>query len=395
MSERRTRNAVVVGAGIGGLAAAIGLRKAGWQAMVLERSDPPAEVGAGLSLWANALAALDALGVGATVRSMATPQVSGGIRTSTGRWLSRLGNTRRLEDAGVTLLMVHRTELHRELLAALPASTVVGGAAVHSVSERDDQVVVGYHTSRGPAEVSADLVVGADGIHSTMRDALWPGAAGPVYAGCTAWRGVTDKPFDLRGLASENWGTGAEFGLIPLGDQRVYWFGTANLPRASGFPDEYAEVLRRFAGWADPIPEVIRATAPEAVLRHDLHHLPLPLSRFNRGRVALLGDAAHAQTPHLGQGACLAFEDAAVLAAAVGADPDVPRALERYDRQRRHRTERLVAGSARLGRIIQLENPTALALRNLAIRATPMRATLAGVARITSWTPPTIRHPAH
>ncbi|MBO0850742.1 MAG: FAD-dependent monooxygenase, partial [Pseudonocardia sp.] len=252
-------------------------------------------------------------------------------------------------------------------------------------------VVVRYRTSRGPAEVSADLVIGADGIHSTVRDVVWPTTADPVYAGCTAWRGVTDEPFDLRGKVSENWGTGAEFGVLALRDRRVYWFGTANLPRATGFPDEHAEVLRRFAGWPDPIPEVIRATTPEAVLHHDLFHLPLPLPRFNSGRVALLGDAAHAQTPHLGQGACLALEDAVVLAAAVGADHDVPRALERYDRQRRRRTERLVARSARLGRIIQLENPTGVALRNLVVRATPMRATLAGVARITSWTPPTIR----
>jgi 2-polyprenyl-6-methoxyphenol hydroxylase-like FAD-dependent oxidoreductase len=391
MGERRARTAVVVGAGIGGLAAAIGLRGAGWQALVLERSDPPAEVGAGLSLWSNALGALDALGVGAAVRRMATPRASGGIRTSTGRWLSRLGDTRRLEDAGVTLLMVHRTELHRQLLAALDPETVVGGATVHRVCDRGDHVVVGYRTSRGPAEAAADLVIGADGIHSTVRRALWPGSADPVYAGCTAWRGVTREPFDPRGRASENWGTGAEFGLVPLGDRRVYWFGTANLPRATGFPDEHAEVLRRFTDWPDPIAEVIRATAPEAVLHHDLFHLPLPLSRFSRGRVALLGDAAHAMTPHLGQGACLTLEDAAVLAAEVGADQEVPRALERYDRLRRPRTERLVARSARLGRIIQTENGAALALRNLVIRATPTRAVTAGIARVTSWTPPAIR----
>ncbi len=389
--------AVIVGAGIGGLAAAIGLVRAGWQPVVLERSPAPGGSGAGVSLWSNALEALDVLAVGEGIRQAGTLQGSGGLRAPDGRWLSRSSGAALLERNGVALLMLHRAELHRELLAALPAGAVVPGATVVDVDQTADEVVVGYDTSDGEKEARGDVVVAADGVHSTLRRMFWPETPAPAYAGFTAWRGVTDEPIDVRGEAAETWGRGAEFGLVPLADGRVYWFGTANLPERTVFSDQRAEVLRRFERWHHPISTVVHATDPAAVLHHDIYHLSRPLPGFHRGRVVLLGDAAHAMTPNLGQGACIAIEDATVLGSCLATGTDVERALALYDEQRRPRAETMVKMSARMGRVIQLRNRAGVALRNLAVRAVPERYAMAGIARVTSWTPPKIgtQEPGH
>ncbi len=162
MLDEPTRSgprAVIVGAGIGGLAAAIGLLRAGWAPTVFERSPTPGGLGAGVSLWSNALAALDALGVGAAVRRAGTLQGGGGVRTPDGQWLARSSGAALLERAGVALLLMHRAQLHSELLAALPTDVVVAGAIVTEIQQTVEQVVVGYDGRVGvaPVELSQQL----------------------------------------------------------------------------------------------------------------------------------------------------------------------------------------------------------------------------------------------
>lgn len=181
---------------------------------------------------------------------------------------------------------------------------------------------------------------------------------------------------------SETWGRGSEFGIVPLADGRIYWFATANLPECSRFADEYAEVVARFAHWHAPIGEVLRATLPDAVLRHDIYELPRPYPPHSRGRLALLGDAAHAMTPNAGQGGCQTFEDAVVLATCIG-DGDVRRGLADYDRLRRPRTQRTAAASAAIGRLIQRRQMT----RDAVVRLTPPTLALRTISRLLQWDP--------
>ena len=183
---------------------------------------------------------------------------------------------------------------------------------------------------------------------------------------------MTRHPVDLSDAAGETWGFRERFGFAPLPDGRVYWFGVASLPEGTRFDDEFTEVRRRFEAWHAPIPALLDATDPASVLRHDIHDLARPLRTFTRGRCVLVGDAAHAMTPDLGQGGGQALEDAATLAAPFdGLSPSaVPTALARYDAVRGPRTSALQRAARQTHRLLGLRGPAALA-RDIAFRLIP------------------------
>ncbi len=358
------RTAAVIGGGIGGLAAAVALRRIGWSVTIFERAPEFTEVGAGLSLWPNGMRALERLGLAAHVREVGVVEQEAGIRDRRGRWLSRTRSVDLERRYGHPLVVVHRTELVRVLVSTLPVEALRAGTEVHDVPE-------------------ADLLVAADGMRSAIRARHWPGYE-PRYAGHTAWRMVTNR-VQLDSSGGVTWGRGERFGYTALPAGRVYCFGTATVPEGGASADgEYAELLRRFGTWPDPIPALLEATAPESVLRHDLYDLPR-LPSFVSGRTALLGDAAHAMTPSLGQGACQALEDAVTLAECVSRAPDVAAALAAYDRLRRPRTQDVVRRSAVLSAVGQLSSPPAAVLRDLAARIAPEAVMVRAMDRVLRW----------
>lgn len=385
MSEQR--RAIVVGAGIGGLAAAIGLRRVGWDVVVHEQTVAPRPVGAGISLWSNARRALAWLGVDDAVGAHGVTRPGGGVRTSSGRWLSDSVGGNLLTSEEVSLVMVHRADLHAALLAALPAEVVRFDSAVEKIEESATEVTVRLVAPNASRTATADVLVAADGVWSGCRSQLWPSAFRPRYAGFTAWRGVTDGSFPLA-TQSQTMGPAAEFGLVQLLDGRVYWFATGNDPEGARTSDERDEVLARFGSWHSPIRAVIEATSPAAVLRHDIYRLTRPYPSFVCDRVVLLGDAAHAMLPNLGQGGCLALEDAVTLAHALDSSADVPSGLRAYDAARRPRTQTVAAMSDQTAKLAQLRHPLLTTLRAAAIRATPASVVIKTLRRATDWHPP-------
>jgi 2-polyprenyl-6-methoxyphenol hydroxylase-like FAD-dependent oxidoreductase len=376
--------AVVVGGGIGGVAAALALIRTGWSVVVLEKSEQPVDQGSGITLFANAMAALDAIGAGEAVRAAGAPPPAGssGLRLPSGTVVVDASAVPAVHD----LYAFHRAHLHRALRSQLPKHVLRTGSEVIAVRIASDRATVELADGR---RLEADLVVAADGLRSRIRAALQPRYPGPRYAGYTSWRGVTAAAVDVAGIAGETWGAGERFGILPLRDGRVYWFAVANLP-AGAAESAHEEVLHRFGGWHTPIPAVISATPAETILALDIHDLPLPLPAFAVGPVALLGDAAHAMTPDVGQGAGQAIEDAVVLAAALDREPTVIGALAAYDRVRRRRTAQIVRAARRTGRLAQAQHPLAVRLRTLLMRLTPPALSLKMIQRITSWTPPMV-----
>jgi 2-polyprenyl-6-methoxyphenol hydroxylase-like FAD-dependent oxidoreductase len=347
--------ALVVGGGIGGLTTAVALTRRGWHVEVLEQAERFTEVGAGLSVWPNALRALDTLGLGDRVRERALAATQAGIREVSGRWLSRT-NTAELERRYGKVAMVHRADLLDVLYSAVPPATLRPGVVVRAV--REDGTA-----SHSAGESTADLVVGADGIDSTVRRSLWPYASPPRYAGYTSLRMITDPVRIEEG--GETWGRGERFGYASLPDGRVYCFAALNAPEGAGDAVGLAELRRRFGGWHDPIPRLLDAVHEDSVRHDDVYELP-PLRTYVAGKVALVGDAAHAMTPNLGQGACQAVEDAVVLARSAAGD-----GLAEYDRTRRRRTQMIVRRSRRIGVVAQWSSPVAVTLRDTALRLVP------------------------
>ena len=348
--------AIVIGAGVGGLTAGAALQRRGWEVTVLERATTVEPVGSGLGIAPNALKALDVIGVGDRVRSLAAPPGEGGVTRPDGRWISRTDPAKAAARYGDPIAVVHRAALVDLLAGALAPGTLRLGRAAERVEAGAGLV------SAGGRELTADLVVAADGLHSSVRRSLFPAHPEPVYTGVTSWRMVVTPPATpVRSL--EVWGRGTLFGVNVLGDGRVYCYATAPAAPGGRAADEKAELRRHFGSWHEPVPQLIAAA--ETVVRTDIRCLDRPLDRFHEGRVALLGDAAHAMTPNLGQGACQAIEDAVVLAAYA----DQPDGLARYSAERVPRTSAVAAASRRIGRLSQWSNPVAVRLRDAALRA--------------------------
>uniref|UniRef100_A0AAU2JIP5 FAD-dependent monooxygenase n=1 Tax=Streptomyces sp. NBC_00049 TaxID=2903617 RepID=A0AAU2JIP5_9ACTN len=372
MSERQ-RHAVVAGAGIGGLTAAVALRRRGWRVTVCERAPGPTATGAGIVLAPNALRAFDAIGFDATRAAGRAVPAAMGLRRPGGRWLSRADTAAPAGRYGGPPLAVHRPALSGALAAALPDGTIRYATPVTSVDGADgDRPVV----RTGSGDLEADLVVAADGIHSPLRRQYFPDHPGLRYSGQTAWRTVLPHAASgAEAATAETWGRGERFGVVPLADGQVYVYATAVVPEGHRPADVRAELLRRYGSWHDPIPALLERIDPAAVLQHDLYDLDVALPRFHQGRLAWLGDAAHAMTPNLGQGGCQAIEDAVTLAHLVDGG-DVPAALAAYSAARCARTDAIRVRSRRAGRVSALAHPLAVAVRDLAVLATP-----AGVAR--------------
>jgi 2-polyprenyl-6-methoxyphenol hydroxylase-like FAD-dependent oxidoreductase len=379
LSPVSTRTALVIGGGIAGLASALALGRAGWDVLVLERSDELREVGAGITLWPNALHALDLLGVGDRVRTRGVIEAGAGFRDKAGSWLLRT-DTHAIEQRYGPSVLIRRAALLAILAEALPPGSVTLSTEVTGISERPDHVRVAHRAG----EATADLVVAADGIRSRIRALLWPGARGPRYAGYTTWRFLTPV-VDVDAQVTESWGRGERVGIFPFGDGTFYCYQSATVPPGHRIGDDLDELKRRFASWHAPIPALLDSVTPADVLRHDIYLLP-PLRTYVTRRVALVGDAAHAMTPDLGQGGCTSLEDAVELARQLDRVPDDPApGLARYDRLRRPRTQAIARRSAITGRFAQGSSPVTAALRDRATRLLPPGAFLRSIEPLFSW----------
>jgi len=362
---------LIAGAGIGGLTLACALAKKGIEARVFERAPSLGAAGAGITVQANAMAALRHvdLRLMESVAAEGRALCSGAILAPDGRVL-RAAPFDAAAGVDAPVVAIHRARLHHVLMAAAGEGRLALGHAATGYEEDEGGVTLRLE---GGGAVRGAALVGADGLRSAVRAAML-GDGEPRYAGYTSWRGVCRAPASVsEDTVSETWGRGLRFGVVPIGRGEIYWFATANAPPGGrDAPDPRPALVARFGGWHAPIPALLEATRPEAILRTDIRDRP-PASRWSTRRVTLLGDAAHPMTPNLGQGGCQAIEDAVVLADLLAKHDRIADALAAYEARRIPRANAVVERARQLGQVGQWENPLSCRVRDLAMRLVPER----------------------
>ncbi len=341
--------ALIVGAGIGGLATALALHRQGWQVAVRERSAALPEHGTALLVWPKALQVYRRLGL--VEELMAAGQTVGDSRILLpgGELLLRTSAARNLQ-------LIARPRLLRLLASALPQRCLSFDAPLTEAAE-----LSGY-----------DLVVGADGVNSSVRRIKWPEPhRTPSPIGRLVWRGaVAAERFD----SSETWGPGSLFGITPREAGLTNWFACIALPQSridallsDSTPEQrWALLAENFGHWHRDVQRVLDAGRDREFLFHQLEVLP-PLGSFVNGRTALIGDAAHAMAPFLGRGACEAILDGEALARSLAAAGSLDEGLRQYDRSRRRAAQNVARASSAMGRIAMARH--GLPLRNAALRS--------------------------
>jgi 2-polyprenyl-6-methoxyphenol hydroxylase-like FAD-dependent oxidoreductase len=361
---------MIVGGGIAGITTAIALQKRGFSAHVYERTSRPETDGAGIWVPPNAMQVLDGLGIAGTVYREGKSIERFELCDRNGTLLQSIDLERTRSETAHTIVSIHRARLHEILTEALQPDTLHYGYRLDGFRESLRSITAVF--DRGEREGA--LLVGADGTHSTVRRILFPSVT-PRYAGQTCYRGVTrlQMPEELSSLTRETWGGPNRIGFSAISDSEVYWFAPITAPEGSPDPRNPRDYLTDlYASFPAPIPKIVRTTLRENIIRTDLEDLP-PLPSWSIGRVVLLGDAAHAMTPNLGQGGAQAIEDALALADAVAHHGTAAFrvALRAFEDSRKEYVERLSRDARRFGALAHLGPRLLQIARNTAVRLVP------------------------
>lgn len=368
--ERREERAIVVGGGIGGLSAAVALRRVGVPVTVFERAPRPMEHPSAIQIWVNGVVALERLGLTEAVRDRVEPVEDFEFLSLRGRRLVQIpvGELARRGGAPPPI-MIRRPDLVKCLAAALPEGVVEWGADFESFDQGAHGVAA--RLAGGRVERGA-VLIGADGIDSRIRRALFPQVR-PRHAGYQYLRALTRYEAIAPRKFTFVLGRGDRFLAHDLGGGAVYWAGILVNPPGTGDPPSgrKGELLERLREFPPPTIPLIEATAEEAIYRTDIRDLR-PLARWGEGRVTLLGDAAHATTPNLGRGASEAIEDAVVLAealaAASGLAGDPAAGLRAYEAERRPATAAVQTRAWRIGKVFSVRSAWGWPVRDWAFK---------------------------
>lgn len=363
-------NIAIIGGGIGGLCTAIGLQRKGFKVKVYENASVLKPVGAGIVLAANAMYALHRIGVGKDILPAGKILGSIALLGQGGRILTQAAPKNLSSKIGTDSFSIHRADLHEILQRHLVPETLELGKSCSGFQQDSEGVTISF---KDGSVARADYLIAADGIHSVIRKKLLPDSL-PRYAGYTCWRAVIEKGpegFDYSNF-SETWGKDGRFGIAPLTGTKVYWFACINSgpmnPEMAKM--KVADLKDVFQEYHFPIPQLLALTKERDMIWNDIIDIK-PIKQFAFDRVVLIGDAAHATTPNMGQGACQAIEDSVVLTDCLATHQNPLDAFKQFEKKRIARTTKIVNTSWSIGKIAQLNNPLLIKARNTMMRLVP------------------------
>lgn len=335
--------AIIIGSGMAGLAAGIAMRQAGYEIEIYEKTTKLRPAGAGISLWSNGIKILNKLGLGKEVAAIGGEMNRMEYRNDRGEVLNHVNLMPLVEQVGQRPYPVSRTDLQQMMLTAFGQADINMGMRCVEVKQDANSATAIFEDG---TTATGDVIIGADGIHSVVREYLGGGKVEPRYAGYVNWNGIVQASPDLG--ESDVWviyvGKGKRASMMPIGGNRFYFFMGCPKPKGTKVEpqDIRAELKETFTGWAQPVQNLIEKLDPEKVNRLEISDID-PLPHLVKGRIALIGDSAHATTPTLGQGGCQAMEDAEVLCRyLVTTNLSVEDALKRYETERKERVAQLV-----------------------------------------------------
>ncbi len=349
---------------------AIALQQIGVDVKVYESAPELKPVGAGVGLAANAIQGLQRLGVADAVVARGKQLEALVIFDENGNVISNMDTRPLSSKYGINNFVIHRADLHEVLQQRLQPGTLVLGKRAASIKQQEKQVEIKFEDG---TQAAADLLIAADGINSAIRQQLLPHSQ-PRYAGYTCWRGVVENPgVEINQMISaETWAPQGRVGIAPLQGNGIYWYACINAPQNSDKMRQMtpAALAAHFSDLPAAVPAIIGATPPTQLIWNDIADLK-PLKQFAYGRVLLLGDAAHATSPNMGQGACQAIEDAVVLGQCLQQAASIKAALAKYEQRRLARTAKVIRLSRLLGAVSQWQHPMLRGSRNAAFRLMP------------------------
>lgn len=335
--------AIIIGAGIGGLTTGISLQQAGYSVEIYDRTRKLRPAGAGISLWSNGVKVLNALGLGPEIAAIGGEMNRMEYRSHKDEPLSQVDLQPLFEQVGQRPYPVSRTDLQQMLLDAFGADKVQLGMKCVGVEQDETSATAIFEDG---SRATGDVLIGADGIRSTVREHVLEQPLQPRYADYINWNGLVPANPEL--CEADNWvlyvGEGKRASMMPVGGDRFYFFFGVPMEQGTEIAPENIpiELAQHFEGWPEPVQKLIQTLDPHQTNRLEISDIDPP-AHLAKGRVALLGDSGHATTPTLGQGGCQAMEDAATLARyLVTTNISVADALQRYERARKERTASLV-----------------------------------------------------
>lgn len=362
---------LVIGAGIGGLATAIALKRKGINVEVYEAAPAIKEAGSGIWMATNALNVLERLGIAQEIKAAGRDLGWIVARDTHDRILLSMNLDRVKKKFGHGTTAIHRGKLQEILYRYAGVETILTGKRLRSCSQTAEGVEAQFEDG---TSAHGDVLIGADGIKSVVRQELL-GDIPLRYSGQTCWRGIVDfrLPAPFSEACTEIWGEdrGLRFAFSQINDQQVYFYSSYHTP-AGGKDDRPLKPKLRtiYKDFQSTAAELIEAVAEDHIMRSDLFDFA-PVKTWTRGRIALLGDAAHATTPNLGQGACQAVEDAYVIADCLAGTTSIERALQEYEARRIKKATMVVNRSFLLSELTNLKGRFARQMRNAAMRWTP------------------------